>query len=190
MNKLKQEIPEYGLFYPQTDIDLRTQYPELRTYDEFKILSTREMLLCWYMANKTSPFYYLLDSVRTKRALEYSGYTGDAPGDKFTPRQLQNNDAPSYFKKALAKMATFEPDVRKDILSVLLKIVEHAKNSVNEDITKFNSDATKLKAFNDMCMSIGEKLPNILKNVEGVFGISDFESNKSDNGTIDIFAQK
>lgn len=186
MNRLTETL-DYALFYPQTHRDLRKVFKELEDAEEFKPLTEKEMLLCWFMANKTSPFYYFVHINRIQRSIEHSGYTGDEAADKFTIKDLRNNKLPHYFKKALEKMSTYEPDVRKKMASVLLKIVEHAENSVNIDLEIYKTDASKLKAFNDMCMSIGEKLPGLLKSVESMFGIVDFDRSSADSSKIDIF---
>ena len=186
MNRLTETL-DYALFYPQTYRDLRKIFKELEEAEEFKQLTEKEMLLCLFMANKTSPFYYFADINRVQRSVEHAGYTGEDAADKFTIKELRNNKIPHYFKKALDKMSTYEPDIRKKMASVLLRIVEHAENSVNIELDIYKADASKLKAFNDMCMSIGEKLPGLLKSLESMCGVVDFDRSSADSSKIDIF---
>lgn len=183
----KRELPNYGLFYPVTGTSLRSLYPELNQPEEFKPLSDTEMLLAWYTYNKTSPFYLLKDSEKIQKAIEYTGYTGDRDdGCKFTIYQFETGQTPAWFKKAQLKMETYQPDIRKDVLEIQLRIIEHAKEVVGRGVGDID-DPTKLKAYMDTCASLAEKMPVILKTVEGMFGISEFKG-KDDKEKFDIFS--
>ena len=58
------------LFGLERDGDLRIEYPELAEIEEFKALKVKEVRLCWFLGNRTSPIYKLDKAKRLLKALE------------------------------------------------------------------------------------------------------------------------
>ena len=61
---------EVILFGLERDGDLRIEYPELAEIDEFKDLKVKEVRLCWFLGNRTSPVYKLDKAKRLLNSLE------------------------------------------------------------------------------------------------------------------------
>jgi len=107
---MEEKEVEVKLFGIETQGDLRLEYPELASTEEFANLKAKEVRLCWLLGNRTSPIYKLSKSERLLKALEIvygSHYEKNADA-----RIILEGDMPDHIKIGIRKMETYNPEYR------------------------------------------------------------------------------
>lgn len=182
---------EYRLFYPVNGADLRLQWPELARFDEFKKLSSKELLVVWYYACQSSPLrdpVSGIDDDRQRMAqsiLRASYKDGDGKSDPFDLKALKFTKA---MNDAIYKMASFQADLRMSAMRIIAKTIDKGEQVSDMDIDEHKVDATKLKAFMSTQLEVAKQIADLVKIGESNFGLAVFdkESDGADDGGHDF----
>lgn len=169
------------LFGPSSERDLKKQHPELNRIEEFKSLSTPQLLFVWWYANPTSP---LRDSKSSKEKVLTA--LKKAWGDKLTDEirdQYIVFDFPDNVKIAIDKMTFLRPNERakaKVMVETIFKNFEKLVKISDEDFKLMDKegnpmgiDWTGRKQYIDSVEKISSTLPQLLKQLEEGFGIEE-----------------
>lgn len=157
------------LFEP-TAQDMKLEYPELVEYKEFKGLSARELKLCWYVGNRTSPIANYRKEQRYKKALSMA--YGKIGAKRKDVQDMLNGNIPDNILKGIKRMATFNPSVRLrakfateyifDRLNELIEISEQDMKAMDFD---------DRKKYTELIIKISAEMPDMIKRMEGGYGI-------------------
>ena len=168
-------IKNFSMFYPRTKNGLLYDYPELRKIESFEKLNRTEMLFVWFYACKASPFSYEEDEkVKIEEALKAS--YGRSYRGVFSKYVV--GDFPEKTRAAIADMRKFEVGPRVKAKMMVEKIMQNYEEIIDVDVRAefINKDGdvdwTKKKAYVDACATIATKLPMLIGQAEGSFGIS------------------
>jgi hypothetical protein len=93
-----------SLFEPNGRSDMRLDYPELAGYEEFEVLSSTEVRLCWLIGNRTSPMAKYDKKKRVKAALQQC-YKG-ASRNRKEYLEMMEGKIPHKILEGIAKMAS------------------------------------------------------------------------------------
>lgn len=177
MKDINNNEQEALLFYPKNERDLRHLYPELSTMPDFKGLTGRDMMFIWWCENPSSP--YVLEKLPDP--LRISNAIGQAWGkiDTEKARAYISGNIPDNIRRAMDKMASFDPPARIKAKIIVNKIFNNFEKIVDVDVTDVNfidkdgnTDWSKKKAYIDACTNVSDALPKLLKQLEEGFGIT------------------
>ena len=166
---------------------MRLDYPELADYDEFKELSARELKFCWFMGNRTSPLVRqnLQKKVMLNRAISES--FGKSAKNREDVKQMLAGDIPENIMLGIKRMATFSPSVRLrarfmneyifDRLEEVIMLDETVKKSLSMD---------EKKRYADLLTKVTGELPDVVKQMEGGFGLRVKAKKKSDKAEVKV----
>lgn len=160
------EPEDYFVFFPSKR-DMRTEYPELVKYVEFKDLSNKELIFVWYFANQTSPYFGIEDH-RHKVALCIK----EAFGKTLEPHLIDNYMNANYPEKvrvAIQKMNRFNPSVRMKGKMMFEKIMSDWQVILSRNVNKMTTK--EKEAHVGLTQKISAGLPNIIEQIEDSFGV-------------------
>ena len=162
---------DYKLFQP-SNIDLFREYPELKEYKVFvDVKSNDELLFAWHYGNPTSDIAKIEDiKERAKQAYEKVwGVTNDT---KYI--QYLRGDFPDQVRAAVDKMKSFKPSARMRAKMMTEKTFNDFEEIMHMDIGA--SDIGEMKKLADIKMEIASQLPELIKQMEGGFGIKEVDA--------------
>ena len=158
------------MFEPNNrNVDLRLEYPELFQIDQFRGLSSRELLFVWHYANRTSPIYKEKDKrLRIKKALGQS--FGASMSKTETERYIAHN-FPEKVKVAIERMERFNPSYRMMAKHTIEKVFANLESLVDLDPDEMKErDFAKKKDYVAVAIKVAESLPGIIRQLEEGFG--------------------
>jgi hypothetical protein len=190
------------LFGPRTKKALKKQYPELDNEPAFKGIEGADILFAWYIGIPNSPV-----DQESPDAMRYriAAATCFPEGEK--RQAFGSGDFPEEIKFAIEKFKKYSPEARAAAKNIVQKIFNNFEKLVNVDVEKdflitrkvgkgedaeeiTEIDWTGRKQYVDSATTISKNLPELLKQVEEGFGITE---KKSDDGqgvkSIDKFHQ-
>lgn len=168
------------LFNPTKEKDLRIDYPELAEMDEFKGMDPRFVKFCWYVGNRTSPFFLMPREEKIMKAISLL----------WTPLMI---------KKLESVKALYEGDLSKDVLAGIDRMVRfHPENRLKakiladytfqqlQKLVVVSDEELKGMAFEDrnryaaLLTKVQKDLPGVINNLETGFGVRVVEKNNSE----------
>lgn len=158
-----------SLFEP-TDRDMKLDYPELASVEEFKELSARDLKFVWFVGNRTSPLATLKTKLRVKTAYEtvYEGYKRD----KGLQSQLKEGIIPGKFKDAITRMSQFIPTVRLKAKLETEYIFDAMQNLIFVSAAERTAMAGEdKKDYQALLSKISKDLPDLVSKIENGYGI-------------------
>lgn len=165
---------EIILFGLERDGDLRIEYPELSEMDEFKDLKVKEVRLCWFLGNRTSPIYKLDKANRLEKALEL--VYGRSYKSRADIKEVSNGSLPDHIVKGVHRMESFNPEYRLraklmsqymfDVLSDMI---------ILDNTTLATMDVDEKKKYTDLVIKIHSELPEMVKTLESAYGVKSVE---------------
>ena len=165
---------EIILFGLERDGDLRIEYPELSEMEEFKDLKVKEVRLCWFLGNRTSPIYKLDKANRLEKALEL--VYGRSYKSRADIKEVSNGSLPDHIVKGVHRMESFNPEYRLkaklmsqymfDVLSDMI---------ILDNTTLATMDVDEKKKYTDLVVKIHSELPNMVKTLESAYGVKSVE---------------
>lgn len=166
MSKKEVEIVLFGL---ERDGDLRIEYPELSEMEEFKSLKVKEVRLCWFLGNRTSPIYKLDKANRLEKALEL------VYGRNYTSRadikEISNGSLPDHIVKGVHRMESFNPEYRLRAKLMSQYMFEVLNDMIIIDNTTLATmDIDEKKKYTDLVVKIHSELPDMVKTLETSYG--------------------
>lgn len=165
---------EYSLFRPSKIAMLR-EYPELRTFDEFKELSNDDLNFVWWIANATSELSNITD-LKERRKQAYIKVWGKENTDQILYLEGRYSEK---VRAAIERMKNFNPSVRMRAKMMLYKTMNDFEGIINVDITTI-TDPDELKKHTDVRTKVLGALPDIIRQLEQGFGISEEAEEKDD----------
>jgi len=162
-------MSELTLFEPKVS-DMRMDYPELAEYSEFKPLTARELKLCWYVGNRTSPIAKYKKATRYTRGIEMS--FGKVAKKREDVKKMLEGDLPDHILLGIQRMATFNPSVRlrakfstEYIFDRLNEIIEVSQRDMEA------MDFDERKKYSELIIKISSEMPDMVKRMEGGYGV-------------------
>jgi hypothetical protein len=180
-----QDIPKKDILFPPKATlwgkyiltDLRKEYPELNSIDEFKPLKNAEMYFVWVFAcpgsdieNTDVPLL-----VRRRKAVNMAFLEADG-------KTIRHGYDKEYFENAIAgvfteevnqairRMEMFNPNVRMQAKILSEKVLKNYVAFIDKDSSEIQ-DTDERKKYVDMCDKILDALPKLIEKVESGYGI-------------------
>lgn len=190
-----------GLYYPQNEKDLREQYPDMWTIDEFKGLTSKDLLLTWYYSNPTSPFSDL-DHVQ---AVEQSFLAVFKTHEKIPSEQISKwleRDFKTELKDAMDRWKNMKLGIRstsKKMVEAMLENLQKMTNVTQDDFAKYDAEGNAVKGvdwqartqYANFCRITSELLPQLIQQSEQGFGVTKIKGEKPKGSkSIDRFHQR
>jgi len=171
MAKKEVEIVLFGL---ERDGDLRIEYPELSEMEEFKDLKVKEVRLCWFLGNRTSPIYKLDKANRLEKALEF--VYGRSYASRHDLKPLLDGDMPESIVKGIHRMETFNPEYRLRAKLMSQYMFDVLNDMIIIDNTTLSTmDVDEKKKYTDLVVKIHSELPEMVKTLESAYGVKSLE---------------
>ena len=171
MAKKEVEIVLFGL---ERDGDLRIEYPELSEMEEFKDLKVKEVRLCWFLGNRTSPIYKLDKANRLEKALEL--VYGRSYKSRADIKEMSNGSLPDHIVKGVHRMESFNPEYRLRAKLMSQYMFEVLNDMIIVDSTTLATmDIDEKKKYTDLAVKIHSELPEMVKTIETSYGAKSVE---------------
>ena len=164
------------IFQPIGKRDLRSSYPELNEYDEFKDLHHADLLFVWRYVISYSGI--LDDKKRVDMAIRSSYLKKELSEDK--EKKLLSLNFPDEIRFAINRMNNFEPSIRlmaRYITETTFISYQKILNIVSgEDIkVAFTGedgtiDWAKISQYVNATVKMNESLPSLIKSIEAGYG--------------------
>lgn len=185
-----EKINTHSLFLPKGRVSLLHDYPELKEYNELKILRDDKLVFSWYIGCEGSPsyeYYYSEDPKEKVAALWFAKkHSKLRMNDVEFEEYVSRGTLPADIQEGIEIFNTFRIGVRirmklmaESMLENFEKVVNVDINSSDFDIVDKNGnntgerDYSKIKNYSDTCLSIRNKLTELLTQVEHGFGVSE-----------------
>jgi hypothetical protein len=171
MAKKEVEIILFGL---ERDGDLRIEYPELAEMEEFRDLKVKEVRLCWFLGNRTSPIYKLDKAKRLEKALEL------VYGKNYKSRTdiagMFSDGMPDHIVKGIRRMEAFNPEYRLRAKLMSQYMFDVLNDMIILDSTTLATmDVDEKKKYTDLVVKIHSELPDMVKTLESAYGVKSVE---------------
>jgi hypothetical protein len=168
-NVEEREVVVY-LFDASTSKDLKIDYPELASIEEFKDLQPKELKFCWYVGNRTSPFFEYDRERKIKQTLAVLFPRGF---DKFKEWvEVAEGNMPDKILRGIERMTQF--NVENRLQAKMLAEYSFYKlqllMDVDDSVIK-TMDFDDRKRYSDVLMSIQKNLGSIVKDLETGYGV-------------------
>lgn len=173
---------EIILFEPQGKGDLRVDYPELGEVEEFASLNNKDMSFVWYWANKTSPYYHIKNKMEKVRHCIKKAY-----GDKYLSEKDRNNyysmKFPPKVQVAIETMSQYNPSIRDRAKTIVEKIFDNFEEIASISVDEIKAMETDEKEdYVGLAQKVIDKMPSLVGQIEGGFGVKKRFSGKKDEG--------
>ena len=178
------------LFGPTNEKDLKRQHPELLNVEEFKKLSVGELLFVWWYSNPTSPLVRNDNLSEKHRSAEAYLKAFKSSPDEQRKIDYASLNFPDRVKMAIDRMMKYAPGVRIRSKLMIEEILTNFEKMVKVNMDEFvtiDDDGNKVinwtgrNSYINSASKISETLPQLIKQVEEGFGVT--ESKGSESGT-------
>jgi hypothetical protein len=169
----------FSLLDPKKDI--RTEYPELRDYPAFSKLSKQEMDFVWKLKNVSSPYYiptYEVTNTVSKKIEKVFVMVFGPKASVQNKIKYCNQNFPDKIRAAMEQMEKFRPKVRLAAKLMAEKTFLSCMNTVDD------AEASPKEK-----QEIMAKMPGLLAQIEGGFGITDSTDLIAEEGGADFNIQ-
>lgn len=176
------EYTVQDIFTPIDGKDMKIDYPELVSMEEFDNMNNADIKFCWYFACKSSPFLGqgISDEERLFNSIQ-EAYGKDYLANK-TAVSLLKNEFSSEILAGINRMKILSPSLRSRANAMMSKILDNMDVMIN--IPKSNliaMDSGQKKSFVSLCVDVSNNLPHVINQLEGGFSLSK-ASNKKKQG--------
>ncbi len=179
------------LYGPKTKKSLKKMYPELDADPSFKGIEGADLLFAWYIGIPYSPVdQELPDMIRYKNAAYHCFQDGDKK------HAFASGDFPEEIKFAIERFKKYSPEARAAAKNMVQKIFNNYAKIVDVDMDKAflvtkkigkgedveeitETDWTAKKQYVDSTKTISVTLPELLKQIEEGFGITDKKADEN-----------
>lgn len=164
------------IFVPIEGKDMKSEYPELNSVEEFAMLTNYELQFVWLLGNETSPFCIkkIISEVDKKKAYEraydYSGLK--KLGNEKLRSQIIEGIFPEKISRAIRKMENYIPSIRMRAKLMNEKMFSNMEKMV--DLTQEELDAMdtgQRKDYATLCKTVTENIDNLIPLVENAYGV-------------------
>lgn len=151
----------YVVYAPKSIKPIKRDYKELDDYEEFKALTSPELVFVWWFACQVSPIIDLPEEKRVMVAVDKAfKIKSQAEARKL---EYKNLDFPGHIKAAIKRMDRFDPGGRIRALHDDLHLLKQCESVIRKDITKAEMEEAAewfkvVKAAREMRDSILRKI--------------------------------
>lgn len=178
------EFKVKDIFSPVDNKDMKIEYPELSTMQEFDNMSNADIKFCWYFSCKSSPYVGkgVSDDVRLFNSVS-EAYGKDYLSNKTAVLLLKGQFTPEILA-GINKMKILSPSLRSRANAMMSKILDNMDVTINIPTTDLMAmDSGQKKAFISLCVDVANNLPGVINQLEGGFSISKTTGKKTQRGT-------
>ena len=152
--------------------DYKQRYPELGRIDEYRPLSSNELVFVWWFANPTSPLMKkpLSEEERAMEALHRSGLHKHLSEDK--QHKYLAIRFPETVHAAVQRTLKFNLDIRQQANDLLIGIFENYKELRDKNKFKDNEGNLDYGAYVTSSSKAAAALPGLVKQIEEGYGIT------------------
>lgn len=188
---MEHEQTNMILFGPTNEKDLKRLYPELKEADEFRNLTTGEMLFVWHFANATSDLVKNDNLPEKSRAIAAYDKAFKSHPNEERKRQYYSLNFPDKIRLAIDRMKRYEPTIRIRSRVIAETILENFEKMVKVDLEDFNTtdevgnteiNWTGRNNYVTSAKTILQTLPDLINQVEHGYGVKDKKGSADSNG--------
>lgn len=177
------------IFAPKNNKDLRTLYPEMMEYREFRpeSIKVHDLLFVWYMRCSTSPYYDIEDDKKLEQCVRAAYPTAQQREIKLAEFKER---IPDNIKQAFKRMESFNAAARVENYLYTKMVRDNCKKMLAVDVDLLDDE--KKEAWAKLAPNIWKMLNETTKTLEsGGFGVVDQEDTNIDepDGTLRAFRQ-
>lgn len=168
------------LFNPTENKDLKIDYPELAEMDEFKGMAPKFVKFCWYVGNRTSPYFALPREEKISKVIKL--LWGNRADKIPHVKPLIDGEISRDILRGIERMVRFNPENR-----LKAKILADYTFHQLQKLVVIDDDELKKMSFEDknryatLLTKVQRDLPDVLQNLETGFGVEVVERNNTDN---------
>lgn len=178
------------LFAPdRSGRDLRSQYPELLEYPEFKshVLKPYDMLFVWWYSCASSPIFDKEDAVRLPEAIHMA-----YPSDQMRIARLAEfeDKFPENIAAAIKRMASFNLAARVETYVQTKMVRENCTSMLAANVSAMGAD--EKEAWAKRAPGLYKLMEETTRAIErGAYGVTTYEETNLDeaDGTLRAFRQ-
>lgn len=122
----------YVVYAPKSARQIKRDYKELDDYEEFKALTSNELLFVWYFACQCSPIIEMVEEKRVNIAIDRAFRASQAEARKLEYAGLS---FPDHIKAAIKRMDRFDPGGRIRALHDDLHLLKQCESVIRKDIS-------------------------------------------------------
>jgi hypothetical protein len=171
------------IFAPRSGKELKREYPELDDYQEFRGLSSEDLVFVWAWACPTSPF---LEIVEEKRCTPCIDFAFKRPHQNAARKQAYGADtgtAPSFpdeIKNAIKRMEKFNPGLRIQMAVDNMHLLTQCQRAIRQDIS--GATPEEIEDYMKTAKIARQLMSDIHKDIErGNMGVDDVENTMMKN---------
>lgn len=175
--KEKKEV-DIVLFGVEGDKNIKKQYPELSSIEEFKDLDPSKVKFAWLMGNPTSPIISMERNTRMKKAttIVWGSRAGSILSAKEIFESKTIDDLPDEIFNAINKMANFDVSYRlKAKLMAEYMFARLTELIVVDDVTFKAYDIDDKKKYAELMIKVNSELASMVSDIENSFGVKAYE---------------
>jgi len=185
-----EKINPNSLFLPKGRVSLLQDYPELKEYNALKAIRNDKLVFAWYLGCEGSPAFEYYYSEDPKEKIAALWFAKDKSSFRMNDIEFQEyvdrSTLPEDILECIEIFNTFRIGVRVRMKLMAESMLENFEKVVNVDIDGPDFDIVdkdgagtgerdydKIKKYSDTCLSIRNKLTDLLIQVEHGFGVSE-----------------
>lgn len=167
-------LVDVTLFLPSSK-EMRLEYPELASIEEFKMLTDKQLKFVWWFANPTSPLVddtSISKEANERKRIALALIKSKLKDDLTIPDQEAYTQMyiPEQVRIAIHRMQAFTPSIRMHGKIMQEKIFENYNNIINTVIPS-NASADQKKEYVDLAKVISTEIPKLIGEIEDAYGI-------------------
>lgn len=175
------------LFVPAKGLDMKSEYPELASINEFALLTNTELVFCWLVGNRTSPLsiggqWKGKNSEAIEKALQLSNlikYLQEETVRKFVQGKFE-----AKIQNGINRMKLFNPSFRMKAKMMTEKMMNNLSRMVDiseEEFEKMGLD--EKKSYADLTKKVTDTIDNLIVSNEEAYGVKEVKRKKGANDT-------
>jgi hypothetical protein len=167
--------------------DYMVEYPELNRAEETKNLRGVELMWCWYYGSPESPFilkeYSEQDKAIACTELVFDNIYKGRPYDEKTLIDMRKGNVPTFFGQAIEFFRKKNLEARSTGKSMIDKIFQSYNDIIEKGAEQFKTKEGDIDyaKFTSTMRMIRNEIPELIKEVEEGFGVTDKHINMDDD---------
>lgn len=160
--------------------DYKQRYPELGRIDEYRSLSSIQLVFVWWFANPTSPLLQkpISEEERSEEALKRCGlYNALSKEDRIRYISLR---FPEAVNTAIQHTLKLRPDIRQEANELLENVFKNYKDLSNINKFKDAEGGVDYSAYITTATKASANLPGLIKQIEEGYGITTVSADMED----------
>lgn len=176
-------------YAPDSEKDLREQYPELKDIEAFQKIKARDLMFAWYYG----VIYRDVVSERDRIQMSVRDAYGESLSDN-AERSFIDRNFPNGVLGAMKEFEKYNLTGRLKQRSITEKTIINYQQIADQNISEYisNNDWESLDKWQRIVSRINGELPNLIANMENGFGIGKaiVRNKKEVNGIDEYYGRK